>query len=139
MNRFYKLCLGVVAVLLMSSCEDFKDDNLDFSNSFAQYVEFSSGSAVAGEAGAQAEITVRMRETLNVPVTVDYDISGDISNSGSVMIEKGALSASIAVTIPMSPASGTAQIKLTGVDNGLSLGRGGPDAGLSPVSRDLGW
>ncbi len=133
------MLLLVAVAMSFSACEDFEDDNLDFSNSLAQYVELTSGSAIETEAGAVVDVTVRMREAINVPVTIGYDVSGDFSSTGTVIIDGGALSATISLTVPVDPTTGVAKVQLTSVDNNLALGRGGPDAGLSAVARDLSW
>jgi len=122
-----------------ASCEKFEDSNLDFSNSQPQYVELSSGTTIQSISGEEVSITVRVRENINTDVKVEYEVTGDISAGGSVIILEGDLSASILVSIPMALTSGMVEVKLTGVDNGLQLGRGGPNAGLSAISRQIVW
>ena len=138
--QFKKIYVGYFfALLLMVGCEEFEDPNLDFSSSLPQYVEFSSGSTIESAPGAMEEVTVRMREARAENVTINYELTGDLSETGSVVIDATNLSNSITVNIPAEVATGSATIRITGVDGGLSIGRGGADAGLSPVSRNITW
>ena len=139
MQSQYFLYFFLLSTVFWISCEDFEDPNLDFSNSQPQYVELSSGSTIQTNAGEQVSIRVRVRENMNTDVNIDYSVSGDISTSGSVTISEGDLSTDILVTIPADIATGTASVELTGVDNGLQLGRGGPSSGLSAISRMIAW
>ena len=133
------VCSLFLIFFLAIGCEKFEDSNLDFSNNLPQYVELTSGAAIASAPGMDVSIGVRIRENINVDVTVNYDISGDFPSSGSVVIAEGDLSTAITLLIPAGAASGSATVTLTGVDNGLTLGRGGPAAGLSAISRMVTW
>ncbi len=139
MKTYNRLIVAGLSILLLAACEDYQDENFDFSNSLATYVELAPGGTLTGEPGAEVSLTIRMREAINQPVSVDYEVTGDISSSGSITIEKGDISAPIVFSIPLDRQTGTAQVKLTAVDNGLSLGRGGPDAGLSLLSQEIVW
>ena len=135
-----KIILGLVlAALVMFGCAEFEDPNLDFSNNSPAYVELSSGSDLEGAAGADVEVRVRMRESISADVNVSYEVSGDVSTSGTVTLAKGNIANAIILSIPADVMTGTATVRLTSVDNGLSLGRGGPDAGFSPLSRNVVW
>jgi len=139
MNLKY-LYIFVLAVLF--ACEDFEDPNLDFSNSLPQYVELSSGDTIKTIEGSTVDITVRMREVRPNDVTVNYEVSGDFTTSGSIVIPKTKLNASASISVPNNSEvdnAGNAILTLTSVDNGLSIGRGGPEAGFSNISRVISW
>jgi hypothetical protein len=138
-TQLYRLLVIMLITLVGVSCEEFEDPNLDFSNNQPQYVELSSGSAIQASAGEAISITVRVRENINTDVNVDYEITGDISSNGTVTISEGNLTSAISVSVPMDISTGSAEVKLTGVDNGLQLGRGGASTGLSAISRQIVW
>jgi hypothetical protein len=131
---------GIVILFILgaTACNDFEDNNFDFSDPLPQYVELADAiiDATAGEA---ATVEVRVRVALQSKVTVNYEISGDISESGTVEIAPGAVSGTKDISIPASPESGLAMLKITSVDNGLSIGRGDPADDLSNVALTINW
>lgn len=138
-TQLYRLSVIFFITLAWTSCEDFEDPSLDFSNNQPQYVELTSGSTIEAGAGEEVSIRVRVRENINTDVNVDFAVSGDISSSGTVTIAEGELTTTISLAIPMDISPGSAEVNLTGVDNGLQLGRGGPSSGLSAISRQIVW
>lgn len=137
----YILLLALSSGLLFfTSCEDdFEDENYDFSNSLPSYVELTSGADIEAAPGDTVAVTVRLREARDANVNVNYEITGDITENGMATIAQGTLNASIPVIIPMMPDTGMATLTLTGVDNGLTIGRGDPSLGLSDTSVDILW
>lgn len=141
-NMKLKYIFITVLALAIAACAEFEDDALDFSNSLPQYVELSSGDEIESVEGSTVSFTVRVRETFPTDINVDYTVSGDVTASGTVTIAATTLSGDGSFTIPDDDALGTggsAVITLTAVDNGLDLGRGGPTAGFSSLTRDVTW
>ena len=126
------LSFGVVA------CNDFEDDNYDFSTSLPQYVELSTG-ALEAVAGGEVLVEVRLRVAIQNKVVVNYEVTGDITQTGTVEIESGQTSGTSVLSVPASPDTGTANLKLTSVDNGLSIGRGNAEDGLSNTELSITW
>jgi len=133
---FRYLIFALFLTVGMTACNDFEDENYDFSNSIAAYVELSTAS-IATAPGAEVAVNFRLRTAINnAVVNVGYEITGDVTQSGSVAIEAGDLSSALALTIPTTPVTGAATIKITSVDNGLSIGRA---AGGDNVEAALSW
>ncbi|MEM6830240.1 MAG: hypothetical protein AAF551_06965 [Bacteroidota bacterium] len=148
MKNIHNRLLIVFLVLFVGvySCDDFDDPNLDFSNSLPQYVEFrvdnTSQRQLIGIEGGEVATVVRMREVQDSDITISYAVTGDFATTGSVVIPQGSLTASLSVTIPednIVGTGGTATLALTEVDNGLDIGRGGPQSGLSFVELPVSW
>ena len=137
----YILLLALSSGLLyFSSCEDdFEDENYDFSNSLPSYVELTSGADIATVPGDTVSVTVRLREARDADVNVNYEITGDFTDNGTATVAQGNLNTAIPVIIPMMPDTGMATLTLTGVDNGLTIGRGDPAQGLSATSVNILW
>ena len=140
MNKILIKYLGFCTLLFvgLSACNDFEDDNFDFSDPLPQYVELSDAS-VEAVAGASATIEARVRVALQSTVNVNYEITGDLSESGTIEIAPGAVSGSTEINIPASPDTGSATLKITSVDNELSIGRGDPADGLSNIELEIIW
>ncbi len=141
-NIIYKLLSISFSITLLVGCGEFEDEKLDFSNSMPQYVELSSGSDITSMEGETVSVTVQIREAQATDITVSYSLTGDITSTGTVVIPKRTVSAAISVAIPNNTTLGTggdAVLTLTGVDNDLTVGRGGPEAGFSAVSRKITW
>lgn len=141
-NIYHKLLVISIVLFAVAGCEDFEDPNIDFSNSLPQYVEFSSGADIEGVEGDTVSATVRMREAQDQDITVSYEVSGDLSVTGTVVIAQGNLSGTFGVVIPENNTLGTggsALLSISAVDNGLDIGRGGPEAGFSTIERTINW
>ncbi len=135
--------LGYIIILatglFITACEEYQEENFSFDNSVAAYVELSDGDAIELDtSGITIPIEVQIRVAMENNVTIEYELVGDITTSGSVMIPATELSNDIVVEIP-NEGPGAATLTLTSVDNDLSLGRGGPDSGLSSTSVDISW
>ena len=142
MKIMKKILLYTLIASVIISCDDFEDENLDFSNSLPQYVEITS-SDFEGSEGDEVTVTVSLGEALPDDVTVGYSVTGDITQSGSIVIPANSQSASATITIAdnetLEATGGSATFALTSVDNGLDLGRGGPDAGFSKLEATIDW
>jgi len=133
---FRYLIFALFLTVGMTACNDYEDENYDFSNPIAAYVELSTAS-IGTAPGAEVEVNVRLRTAINdAVVNVGYDVSGDVTQSGSVAIEAGDLSAAFTLTIPTTPETGAATIKITSVDNGLTIGRA---AGGDNIEAAVSW
>lgn len=132
---FKYMLLGFLLSMGLVACNDFEDENYDFSNTAAPYVEIAGD--VAGLPGEDVAVNFRLRVAMHTTtVNVDYEITGDITQSGTVAIEAGDLSAAVPVTLPTTPETGTATVKITGVDNGLTIGRASSD---DNVETSISW
>lgn len=149
--------IGALILLTFTQCsDDFEDPNLDFSNTTPQYVDLASaelsasidttiegGEVINADTGGPVEnqvvsTSVRLRETRDNDVTVNYSVSGDISESASVVISVGELSANISVTIPFEESlNGSATLSLDNVDDGLTIGRANVD--VDETSAAISW
>lgn len=133
---FKYLFLALVLSLGMTACNDFEDENFDFSNSIASYVDIAN-SAISAEPGEAVAVNFRLREAIQTAdVVVGYEMTGDITQSGSVTIVAGDLTGALAITLPTDPDTGTANVKITSVDNGLTIGR---SAGGDAVESNIAW
>jgi len=155
-NKIAVIILMSLLTVLVSCDDDFDDPNLDFSNSTPAYVELATdslfamvdttlenGMVIDTLTGNPVENTtvstsVRLRETRDNEVTVDYSVSGDISETSSVVIPVGDLSAAISVEVPFtSSLNGSATLQLDGASDGLTVGRANVD--VDQVSTIITW
>ena len=99
----------LISVVYFSACDDKLEPVADFSTSMTPYVEFTLKTGVNVREGVNANIPIRMRETLQQPVTVNYEITGAGAKTGSVIIPRGLNTVNIVVNFPIGtvPANGT--------------------------------
>lgn len=121
MKKIYLYLLLIIAI----GCEEYEDDRLDFSNTYPQYVEFESASNLAVKEGESAEVRVVLRERTYSDITVTYTITGAIEKSGSVVIPKGNLNATITVNAPEDSKGESAEIKIVEATGDIAVGRDG--------------
>ncbi len=130
------LCFALILSLSIVACNDFEDENYDFSNTASPYVELNA-SSYSGEPEEELSIGFRLRVAVQKEVNVGYEITGDISQSGSVTIEPGEVLAPLVVTLPGPPDTiGTANVAITSVDDGFTIGRA---AGGDNVEASISW
>lgn len=156
-NFLYTIAVSAFIVFSFTQCsDDFEDPNLDFSNATPQYVELADGQ-LSAEVDTTLEdgniidsltgnpvinqmvsTSVELRVARDNDVTVNYSVSGDISESGSAVIEVGELSAEISVVIPFEQSlNGEALLTLDDASDGLSIGRANVD--LDVTSAAISW
>lgn len=121
MKKIYIFLLLIIAI----GCEEYEDDRLDFSNSYPLYVEFESASDLAVKEGESAEVRVVLRERTYSDITVTYIITGVIEESGSVVVPKGNLNATITVNAPEGSKGESAEIKIVEATGDIAVGRDG--------------
>ncbi|MEM9829067.1 MAG: hypothetical protein AAF944_00435 [Bacteroidota bacterium] len=131
------LLLAAATIFAFSSCEEFEDDRLDFSDSQVQFVQLSSGSAITAAPTDTVSVEIEVRENLYTDINVNYEITGGITQSGTATIPNGELDITVDVILPAT--AGTATFTLTGVDNGLQVGRPNTSAAASAVTRSITW
>lgn len=130
------LFLALILSLGMVACNDFEDENYDFSNSVLPYIELNAGS-YSGTPASDVTVGFRLRVAVQEEVNVGYEISGDLSGSGSVTIQPGELVAPLTVSIPAPPDTiGTAMISITNVDDGFTIGR---SDGGDNITATIAW
>ncbi len=129
------LILAVTTIFAFSSCEEFEDDRLDFSDSQVQFVQLSSGGAIEAAPTDTVSIEIEVRENLYTDINVNYEVTGGITQSGTATIPNGELDVIVDLILPAT--AGTATFTLTGVDNGLQVGR--PNTSASAVTRSITW
>ena len=116
----------ICVAFLMWACEADPNEGLpSFDNSLPLYVQLSSTSDISANEGDDVSISIEVPEVVYSDVNVQWEVTGDISAAGSVVIPEGDLSANAIVTIPddgQATGGGTATFTLTAVDNGLTLG-----------------
>ncbi len=131
---FKSTILGVLGACLLlasfSSCDEFEDERLDFSNSFPAFVEFTSSSDLEVNEDTTISVAIRIPPTIYQEVLVNYEVSGAFSATGSGTIPSGVLNGAVSLTIPTGvipdgAESAEAIITLTGADNGIVVGRNG--------------
>ena len=131
----------MAAASLMWACEADPDEGLpSFDNSLPLYVQLGSTNDIEAEEGDEVAITVEVPEVIYSDVIVQWEVTGDITNTGSVTIAEGDLSSDVIVVIPddaQATGGGTATFALTAVDNGLTLGR--QNATSSVISTIIEW
>ena len=127
------------------ACEADGDEGLpSFDNSLPLYVQLGSvdnnnadGDATTSpEAGDEFTVEVEIPEVIYSDVNVQWEVTGDITSSGSVVIPEGSLTSEVVIAVPDGGA-GNAAFTLTSVDNGLTLGR--QNASTSIITTDLSW
>jgi len=133
--KLYYTLFVAVTVIAFSSCEEFEDDRLDFSDSQAQFVQLSSGGAIEAAPTDTVSVEIEVRENLYTDINVNYEITGAITQSGTATIPNGELDTTVDVILPAT--AGSAAFRLTGVDNGLQVGR--PNTSASAVERSISW
>lgn len=133
---------------LLWACEADPDEGLpNFDNSLPLYVQVgnvsnnnSDGDATTSpEEGDNFTINVELPEVVYNDVNVQWELTGDLSGSGTTTVTEGNLSSGVIVAIPDDglAGGGTAMFTLTSVDNGLTLGR--QNASTSVISTELEW
>ena len=130
----------------MWACEADPDEGLpSFDNSLPLYVQLGSvdntnadGDDIDDpEEGDEFSIEVEVPEVIYSDVSVQWEVTGDIAQTGSVVIPEGTLTSIVSVPIPDDVGAGAAVFTLTQVDNGLTLGR--QNASTSTITTDLSW
>lgn len=123
------------------ACEADPNEGLpSFDNSLPLYVQLSSTSDISAEEGDEISISIEVPEVIYSDVNVQWEVTGDMSGSGTVLIPEGDLSADAVIIIPDDgevTGGGSATFTLTSVDNGLTLGR--QNASSSVISTTLEW
>ena len=112
---------------------------MEISLSDFQSVVPLSTDAIADFADSTITVEARVRTALQSIVTVNYDITGDLTESGTIEIPAGTTSGSTSITLPGDPDTGSATLTITAVDNGLSIGRGDAALGLSATEMQITW
>ena len=139
--KFKNTYLVIILAFGIWSCEADPDEGLpSFDNSLPLYVQLDNDSEITAEEGEEVAITVEVPEVIYSDVNVQWELTGDITNSGTAVIIEGDLNVDVMVTIPddgSNTEGGTATFTLIQVDNGLSLGR--PNASSSIVTTTLVW
>ena len=118
----------LIILLGMISCsKDYQGDSFDFSNSTNPYIELKVVKiAVSAPATKDTtfSITVRLRTAIAVaPTTVNYQLSGALSGSGSIVIDRNKIEGTKtgiivpAGVIPSGSPSATATVTLTSATN----------------------
>ena len=130
----------ITAACFMWACEADPDEGLpSFDNSLPLYVQLGT-TDIEAEEGDEVAVTVEVPEVIYSDVIVQWEVAGDISNTGSVTIAEGDLSSDVIVVIPddgQATDGGTATFTLTAVDNGLTLGR--QNATNSVITTIIEW
>ncbi len=128
------------------ACEADPDEGLpSFDNSLPLYVQLGSVSNSNNdgddnddpEEGDEFTIEVEIPEVIYNDVSVQWELTGDLIGTGSVVIPEGSLNSTVMVSIPDGSGTGAAIFTLTQVDNGLTLGR--QNATTSVITTDLSW
>ncbi|GJM27523.1 MAG: hypothetical protein DHS20C17_01580 [Cyclobacteriaceae bacterium] len=140
MNNSIKYIVLAITFCLCA-CEADPDEGLpSFDNTLPLYVQLSSTSNIEADEGDDVPIRIEIPEVIYNDVNVQWEVTGDISASGSVTITEGNLTADAMVSIPddsQVTGGGSAVFTLTSVDNGLTLGR--QNASTSVISTNLTW
>lgn len=114
--------------LIIGGCSDFEDDRLKFEDSSPLYVKFTDVKSK----------TIKERDTLTVkvetpqvsyagPITIEYSITGDLTQNGTVVIPAGERTASFEIIAPDNAVIDVLKnstVTITAVDNGITVGRG---------------
>ncbi|MEQ7798356.1 Calx-beta domain-containing protein [Pedobacter sp. ASV1-7] len=120
--------LSITAAFLLQACEKKgPGDNYDFSNSLPPYVEISDKAQLKVVEGTNAVVQVRLKTAVQEPVTVNYNVTGTFSTSGTVTIPRDALTANVTIAVPAN-SSGNATFKITEATKGstkLTIGAKG--------------
>ncbi len=128
--------IGFLAVCLIAfSCEEFEDDSYDITDPLPQFVELSSGSDLEAAPTDTIAVTIRIRESIYSEVNVGWEVTGGLASSGTAVIPKNKLSASVEFILPAS--AGEATFEILSADAGYSLGR--PNVASSAVTRKIVW
>jgi hypothetical protein len=91
------------------------------------------------EEGDEFTVNVELPEVIYSDVNVQWELTGDLTGSGTTTVTEGNLTSGVVVAIPDDgqPGGGTATFTLTSVDNGLTLGR--QNASTSVITTELQW
>ena len=135
MKRFLFACLVLAGFALQSCDEEGPGDEYNISNPLPAYAEISSKAAKTAIEGTAVEITLRTREAFQEAITLNWEVTGAFTATGTATIPKGATSVSVPVTIPSGvvPAdqnSALATFTLTGAKRGdvdLRIGISDPE------------
>lgn len=126
MKRKYFYLL-IILLGMISCSKDYQGDSFDFSNTTNPYIELKAVKiAVSAPANRDTtfSITVRLRTAIaTAPTTVNYQLSGALSGTGSVVIERNKIEGTKAGIIvpagvlPVGVTSATATVTLTSATN----------------------
>lgn len=136
--------LVILVTFSIFSCDNPIDPEPDLSDTVPGFVELTSTSYSYPVDSAAMTLsvlaTVQIRTAKTEDVIVDYEYSGDQSGSGSVVISSSQLKADLDIEIePSLIDSGSINLMLTGVNQGLEVGRRGLSNDLSPVTALIEW
>jgi hypothetical protein len=146
MKTIFQYTILVCTIGLFWACEADGDEGLpSFDNSLPLYVQLGNvdNNNVDGddtsspEEGDEFTVEVEIPEAIYSDVNVQWEVTGDITGSGSVVIPEGSLTSEVVIAIPDGAGAGNAAFTLTSVDNGLTLGR--QNASTSIITTDLSW
>ncbi len=139
--KIYIKLIAVVVFAALAACEADPNEGLpSFDNSLPLYVQLDNPSSIEAEEGEEVTITVELPKAVFEDVNVDWQVDGDLAQSGTVTIIEGDLNADVVLIIPdddQPTGGGTAEFSLIAVDNGLSLGR--PNVPSSRITTTLEW
>lgn len=126
MKRKYFYLL-IILLGMISCSKDYQGDSFDFSNTTNPYIELKAAKiAVSAPASRDTtfSITVRLRTAIaTAPTTVNYQLSGALSGTGSVVIERNKIEGTKvgiivpAGVLPVGATSATATVTLTSATN----------------------
>jgi hypothetical protein len=123
-TKYFYLLIILLGVI--SCSKDYQGDSLDFSDSTNPYIELKAVKiAVSAPATRDTtfSITVRLRTAIaSAPTTVNYQLSGALSGTGSVVIERNMIEGTkTGIIVPAGVLSGaasaTATLTLTSASN----------------------
>lgn len=119
----------VSCLSLVSGCSEFEDDRLKFEDTSPLYVKFTSVTKKTMVEGATLSVQVETPQFVyKNPITVNYAITGDFAQTGTVVIPVGKRTATFTIVAPDNAdidALKNSTVTITEVDNGLTVGRTG--------------
>jgi|GEM_PF-1295603 len=124
MKKLIYLTLAFTAII--SSCEYYESDDYDFSNTVPAYVIVQDTSMRVVPEGGSVKFELRVPEVVYQDITVEYQVTGGYSSTGSFTIPSGTNRNPVSVAIPagiVSEDALNARLTLTGVNNGYQIGR----------------
>lgn len=100
-NLILKYFVFSFVILALASCEkDYPGDSYDFSASVAPFVELAAKTTATVKQGANHTSVVQIRTAFQEDLTVGYQITGDYTASGTVVLPRNSRTVNLVIAIP---------------------------------------
>ena len=145
-NKYFFLAAAALAFAGVTSCEKSysSGDDYNISPVVSGYVELASKDTIHCNEGVDIDPAIQVRTARQEDITVNYEISGAFTHTGTFILKRNAMTATATIAIPAGiiPTGSTtalATLKLTSVNANkynLVIGQLTPETEVVPIRID---